>query len=128
VIIDEYNTAIKDCITKKCAALKSLYDKRKKWSDAAGNSGDVLKIDLSGIELVNNYSTGAEKDIKEYLQKKIIQAEQRIYILEEEKQVNDMAEKAGLVIDKKEKEGTEKKLNELRKLKNGLNKELTKLK
>ena len=128
VIIDEYNAALRECAAKKCGALKDLYDKRKKWSDVVKNFEDVLNIDLSGIELVNNYNTGAEKDIKEYLQKKIIQAEQRIYILDEEKQVNDTVEKAGLVIDKKDKAETVKKLDELKKLKADLSKELAKMK
>lgn len=128
LITEEYGTRIKDCFDKKCPDLKTLCENRKKWASEANRYGDVLQIDLSSMKLIKDYSKGAEKDIKDYLQKKIIQAEQRIYMLEEEKTVLDIMKKAGLSAGVAEKQKNADEIAALKKLKKELQLEIRKIK
>jgi hypothetical protein len=129
LITEEYGTQIKDCFDKKCPKLKALCDKRKEWAGAADRYGDVLQIDLSSMKLIKDYSKGAAADVKEYLQKKIIQAEQRIYMLEEEKGVLDIImKKAGINQGTAEKKKNADKIAVLKKLKKDLQLEIKKIK
>jgi GTPase SAR1 family protein len=128
IIIDEYNNAIKDCIDKKCDNLQEIYDNRKEWVKVAADYGDLLNIDLSAFKLLSGNNKGASDDIRDYLQKKIVQADQRLFILEEENGMRDLVTKAGLKLDMKERFENDRKISELKKLKEDLQKEMDKIK
>jgi hypothetical protein len=127
LISEEYGSQIKDCFEKKCPDLKNLCGERVKWAAAADKYGDVLKIDLSSMKLIKNYSKAAVKDVRDYLQKKIVQAEQRIYLLEEEKSIFGIMKKAGISAAP-EKEKHSARIAELKKLRLNLKTELSKVK
>lgn len=128
LITEEYSAKIKSCYEKNCAELKTLCDKRKEWAAAADTYSDVLQMDLSSMKLIKDYSKAAAADVREYLQKKIIQAEQRIYMLEEEKTILDIMKKAGLPPDAGEKKKNAEKIAALKKLKKELQEEMGKIK
>jgi len=128
LITEEYGTQVRDCFEKKCGDLKALCEKRMEWAAAADKDEDMLQIDLSSLKLINDYSQAAAKDVKDYLQKKIIQAEQRIYMLEEDRSILDIMKKAGLPESSAKKDKNAKKTAELKKLKKELQDELKKIK
>jgi hypothetical protein len=128
LITEEYGTQIKDCLKIKCPGLKELCKKRLEWASAADKYEDMLQIDLSSLKLIKDYSPGAAKDVKDYLQKKIIQAEQRIYMLDDEKGMLDIMKKAGIDAGAWEKQKNAEKTAKLNKLKKDLQEEMKKIK
>lgn len=127
LVAEEYGKMIIQCWQKKCPDMAGLAEKRGEWAVAADKYGDFLQIDLSSLKLIKDYSKGAEKDIKEYLNKKIVQAEQRIYLLEEEKGLLEIMKKAGLSGAAEKKKNADK-ISELKKLKKKLQDEMKKIK
>ena len=127
LITEEYGTQIKDCVRKKCGDLKELCGERAKWAAAADKYEDMLQIDLSSMNLIKNYSPGAAKDVRDYLQKKIVQAEQRIYMLEEDRAMFDIMKRAGVNADGGEKKRNTEKIAALKKLKKDLQEEMGKI-
>jgi len=128
LITEEYGNRIKDCYEKKCPDLKTLCYSRNEWAESAEKYGFVLQIDLSSLKLIRDYSPSAAKDVKDYLQKKIIQAEQRIYMLEDEKGILDIMKKAGIDAGAWEKQKNAEKTAKLKKLKKDLQEEIGKIK
>jgi len=73
-----------------------------------------LELSMSGF--VKKNDEDALSDFLSYLERKAIQAEQRIMILEEEKSVRDSVFRRGVEPGPQERERIQKKISELRKI------------
>jgi len=123
LLAEIYGARLKSCCEKKCGEAGLLFEKWVSASKAADKFGDLLEIDMASYDIIKNYSPRAAKDAADYLQKKAMQAEQRIYIFSESKSVLSAAKKAGLDIS-----GTEdpdRKIAGLKKFKAVLEKEMS---
>ncbi len=121
VLSELYGARLKSCCEKKCGEEAALFGKWAAAAAAAEKYADFLRIDMSSFGIIRNHSPRAASDAAEYIQKKIVQAEQRIYLLSEAKGVINAAKKAGL--DVSSFADTEIKIAELKKLKAKLEKE-----
>ena len=77
---------------------QKIYDERERWTMMAMESGGEMNFDLDVAGLLDGLSPQAKDDLKKYLEKKQVQLDERIYMLNEEKEINEAAKKAGLII------------------------------
>ena len=117
LITTEYGEKIRGCIKNKCPDLKDLYNSRIKWLDIIKNYESYIGVDLAFDIFERQYDEKSKKDLIEYLDKKIVQIDQRIYILNEEKITSDMIKNSKIISVKNEKVEFDKKISELQKLK-----------
>jgi len=90
LIMTEYGEKIKTCIINKCPDLQYLYNERIKWVDIIKNYENYIGVDLAFDLFEKKYDEKSIKDLIEYLNVKIIQIEQRIYLLNEEIAINNL--------------------------------------
>lgn len=77
---------------------QKIYDEKERWTMMAMESGGEMNFDLDVAGLLDGLSPQAKDDLKKYLGKKEVQLDERIYMLNEEKEINEAAKKAGLII------------------------------
>jgi hypothetical protein len=117
LIMTEYGEKIKTCIISKCPDLQYLYNERTKWVDIIKNYEGYIGVDLVFDIFEKKYDEKSRKDLIDYLNVKIIQIEQRIYLLNEEILINDMLKNSKAVSVKDERKEFDEKIKELQKLK-----------
>jgi hypothetical protein len=102
LVIEDNAKLIDGCVRAKCSGLKELYEKRKKWIKDSGSFSEMMDLDLSVDAAAAGVSDDAAKDTANYIGKKIVQADERLYMLKEEKEILDSVKKAGLDINDSE--------------------------
>ncbi len=98
LIIDEYNKKIDRCINDKCAfkLLEKIYSERKRWIELIKNYEEILSIEELIPVLYIKKPGEVKNDIKSYYEKKLIQVNQIIFILSEEKEIRKKVAKYGI--------------------------------
>ncbi len=124
LIIEEYDKKILECIKSKCEELKNIYAAREKWMANIRNYGDILWIDISVPDTAHYQDKQAAEDIKAYLNKKLIQIEERIYILQDEKNIGKAVKAAGIKIKQNEMDEMTAGIKELEKTRTVIEKKL----
>ncbi|MCX8094283.1 MAG: hypothetical protein N3E50_09000 [Candidatus Goldbacteria bacterium] len=117
LILTEYGEKIRNCIKNKCKELKKLYVDRIKWLDIVKNYENYIGVDLAFDIFEKNYDEKSKKDLVEYLEKKLIQIDQRIYILEDEIKIDILLKNNGFKTDDKKIKEINEKIKELKNLK-----------
>ena len=87
MILDANSKEIKECIAAKCGSLESYKAVREKYSGVILEYGALSSGEETEQELLGLKDKDALLDVKDELDKKLVRLEQRIYILQEEKQI-----------------------------------------
>lgn len=98
IIIDEYTKTLRECFKSKCRQADELFAKREKWMAVLNEYKDMLQIDFDFKDMLGNLKTGAKEDLKKYLEGKLVQADERLYLLKEEKIILKEAAAAGIKV------------------------------
>jgi hypothetical protein len=101
IIMDEYTKKLKECFKTKCAGIGALYVEREKWMASLEDYRDMLKMDFDLRGMIGALNEQAKDDLKKYVEIKLEQADERIYLLKEEKEISKEVLAAGIKIDKK---------------------------
>lgn len=101
IIMDEYAKRLRECFRLKCPDAGNLYAQREKWMASLEDYRDMLKLDFDIRGMMGALSGQAKEDLKKYIEGKIVQADERIYLLKEEKEISKEAAAAGIKVDKK---------------------------
>lgn len=117
LIIDEYTKMLKECFKSKCKQAGELFEKREKWMTSLDDYKDMLQIDFDFREMIGGLNITAKEDLKKYLESKIVQADERLYLLKEEKNVLKEANLAEVKFDIKIYEKNDAQIHELEKMK-----------
>jgi hypothetical protein len=96
LVVEDLTKKFQECLNTKCGQAQQIYDDREKWTSMAMGTGEVLIFDLDIRGMLEGLSAEAKEDLKEYLTKKQVQIDERIFILKEEKGINAAAKKYGL--------------------------------
>ena len=96
LVAEDLTKRFQDCVENKCGQAQNIYDEREKWAAMALGTGEALIFDIDIKGMLEGLSPEAKEDLKQYLKKKKVQIEERIYMLREEKDINAAAEKNGL--------------------------------
>lgn len=104
LIVEEYNKALIDCMNSNCEKekLENNYSNRKKWLEIIKNYDEILKIEDIKVDSIEVSDAQVKNDIKNFLNKKIIQIEQIGLILIEEKNIRKKLFEKKIETDKKE--------------------------
>jgi hypothetical protein len=116
IIIDEYTKQLKECFKTKCGRAKELFSEREKWMGALDEYRDILQIDFDLREMIGSLKTEAKDDLKKYLEGKAVQADERLYLLKEEKNILKDAAAAGINADGKTGAKNSAEITELEKM------------
>lgn len=116
LIVEEYNKALIECMNLNCEKekLENNYSDRKKWLEIIKNYDEILKIEDIKVDSIEVSDAQVKNDIKNFLNKKIIQIEQIGLILIEEKNIRKKLFEKKIETDKKELLVIEKKLEKLK--------------
>jgi|DewCreStandDraft_4_1066084.scaffolds.fasta_scaffold03217_1 hypothetical protein len=117
LIMTEYGEKIKKCIQNKCSDLYKLYNERKKWLEIIKNYESYIGLDLALSVFQEKYDKKSKNDLLEYLDKKIIQIDQRIYLLKDEINLDILLKKNKFKTDEKKFKELSNKIKELEYLK-----------
>ncbi|MFP4465649.1 MAG: hypothetical protein ACLFP1_01200 [Candidatus Goldiibacteriota bacterium] len=128
VILQEFDKKVYNCAAEKCGDMKKIYTERSKWSREIYETGTVFDVSAEIRTGAGGSVREAEYDMIYYLEKKAMQAKQRIYILKEEKKVLDVFKQFGVETDKKNRRAIEEKCTELEKLYEKIKGKLKKIK
>jgi hypothetical protein len=85
---------------------------------------DILQIYVYSPVSAKNQDKQAEEDFRAYLHKKLIQAEERIYILQDEKNIGKAVKAAGIKIRQKETDEMTQRIKELETIRGDIEKKL----
>lgn len=98
LIIDEYNKKINNCINEKCPFEKftKIYFERKRWVELIKDYEELLSIEELIPVFYISFKKDEKNDIKNYFEKKLIQINQVIIILNEEKGIIKKAIEYGI--------------------------------
>ena len=96
LVVEDLTKKFQECLDTKCGQAQRIYDDREKWTAMAMGTGEVLIFDLDIKGMLEGLSAEAKEDLKEYLTKKQVQIDERIFMLREEKGINAAAKKYGL--------------------------------
>jgi hypothetical protein len=124
LVLEDYNRIFFDCLKAGCRELTGIYAERKPWAERIINFSDVFRIEISIERYIKAGSSEAAQDIREYLRKKLEQADQRIFMLAEEKNVEKEARTAGIEVSGAG--AIDAKIAELKELKKSIRNELKK--
>lgn len=114
LITTEYGEKIMDCIKNRCAELKDLYNERIKWLDIIKDYEKYIGIDLVSYIFEEKYDEKSKKDLLKYLDKKIMQIEQRIYLLESERNIDVLLKANKFKTNENKFQEINKKIKELK--------------
>ncbi len=96
--IDEYNKKIQECINKRCSIklFEEIYFEREKWVEQIKNYEEILNIEdiMPLLNIVKDKDI--KNDMRNYYEKKLIQLNQIILILNEEKEMRKKAAEYGI--------------------------------
>jgi len=120
LIIEEYDKKINECIKSKCPDLKNIYGDREKWMDKIRDYEDILQIYIYTPASGKNQNKQADEDFNAYLNKKLIQVEERIFILQDEKNIGKEVKAAGIKISQKETDELTLKIKKMEKIRETL--------
>ena len=115
LVLEDNARQLRDCVKNRCAGLKELYEKRLKWIKDSGSFSEMLLLDLSVEVPGSGLSVEAAKDLKDYINRKIVQADERIYMLKEEREIMEAVKKAGLEISPADQKELAKEISSLQK-------------
>ncbi|GEM_PF-6692947 len=126
LIIDEYNKKIDRCINEKCAIelLEKIYFERKKWIELLKNYEEILSIEELIPVLYVKKQGEVKDDIKSYYEKKLIQVNQIIFILSEEKEIRKKVVRYGIKSEQEKITEIEDKIKLLNNKKDDIEKQL----
>ncbi|MGD0565723.1 MAG: hypothetical protein ABSA34_00135 [Candidatus Goldiibacteriota bacterium] len=96
LVAGDLTKKFQDCIENKCGEAQRIYDEREKWTAMALGTGEALVFDIDVKGMLEGMSPEAKEDLRQYLKKKMVQIEERIYMLREEKEINTAAGKNGI--------------------------------
>ena len=116
IIIDEYTKQLKECFKAKCGRAGWLFSEREKWMGALEEYRDILRMDFDLREMIGSLKTEAKDDLKKYLEGKAVQADERLYLLKEEKNILRDAAAAGISVDAKTGAKNSAEIKELEKM------------
>lgn len=117
IIIDGYTKNLKDCLKTRCSQAGELFNNREKWMASLEEYKDMMHIDFDFRDLIGELKDEAKDDLKKYLEGKSIQADERLYLLREEKNILKEAKAAGIAVDSMTGDKNAKEIQELEKTK-----------
>ncbi len=98
LVIDEYTKKVKDCAAAGCPELKAIFDAREGWVKATGAFESFYKLEAAPEMLADNMTQEAKKDLIEFMKRKLVQLDERIYMMKEEKQILNLVKNSGINI------------------------------
>lgn len=119
LVLEEYNRRFRECLKEKCSDAAAIFAQRRVWSDKVINFKDVFELDIN-YGLAAGDSSDSKDDVREYYAKKMMQAEQRLIILNDENSIIAEAKKAGIVSDVMKMDTVNKKIKEMMQIKKKL--------
>jgi len=119
LVLEEHNRRFRDCLKEKCPDAAAIFAQRRVWSDKVINFKNVFELDVN-YNLAAGDSRDSKDDVREYYAKKMMQAEQRLIILNDENSIIAEAKKAGIVSDVMNIDTVNKKIKEMIQIKNKL--------
>jgi len=119
LVLEEHNRRFKACLKEKCPDAAEIFAQRRAWSDKVINFKDVFELDIN-YGLAAGDSSDSKDDVREYYAKKMMQAEQRLIILNDENSIIAEAKKAGIVSDVMKTDNINKKIKEMMQIKKKL--------
>ena len=119
LVLEEQNRRFKACLKEKCPDAAALFAQRSIWSDKVINFKDVFELDIN-YSLVAGENKDSIDDVMEYYAKKMMQAEQRLIILNDETDIIAEAKKAGIISDAGNTDAINKKVKEMIQIKKKL--------
>ncbi|PKL91312.1 MAG: hypothetical protein CVV21_08860 [Candidatus Goldiibacteriota bacterium HGW-Goldbacteria-1] len=119
LVLEEHNRRFRDCLKEKCPDAAAIFVQRRVWSDKVINFKDVFELDVN-YGLAAGDSRDSKDDVREYYAKKMMQAEQRLIILNDEKNIIVEAKKAGIVSNTANTDTVNEKIKEMTQIKKKL--------
>ena len=119
LVLEEHNRRFRDCLKEKCPDAAAIFAQRLVWSDKVINFKDVFELDVN-FNLAAGDSRDSKDDVREYYAKKLMQAEQRLIILNDEKSIIAEAKEAGIASGAGNTDAINKKIKEMIQIKNKL--------
>jgi hypothetical protein len=117
IIIDGYTKTLEDCFKSKCPQAAGLFGRLEKWMSSLDEYKDMLQIDFDFRGMIGGLKPDAKDDLKKYMESKIVQADERLYLLKEEKNILKEAKAAGIMEGAKTGDKNSREIQELEKMK-----------
>ncbi|MBN2753422.1 MAG: hypothetical protein JXR81_01010 [Candidatus Goldbacteria bacterium] len=119
LVLEEHNRKFRECLKEKCPDAEAVFAQRRVWSDKVINFKGVFELDVN-YSLTAGEKQDSQDDVREYYEKKLMQAEQRLIILSDETLILSDARKAGIKVDDAQTAYIKNKMKEMVKIKKKL--------